>query len=35
MSAAGWVLMLLSWVTIVSLFVFCLSKVFSSERNGG
>lgn len=32
MTAAGWVLMLLSWATIISLFVFCLTKVFTSER---
>ena len=34
MNATGWVLMLASWVTIISLLVFCLSKVFASERNG-
>lgn len=33
MSAAGWILMLASWATIIGLFVFCLAKVFSAERN--
>ena len=31
MSASGWFLMLASWVTIISLFVFCLYKVFANN----
>ena len=33
MSTGGWILMLVSWTTIISLFVFCLTKVFTTHRN--
>jgi len=33
MNAGGWILMLASWTIIISLFIFCLTKVFSTHRN--
>jgi hypothetical protein len=33
MKPMGWILMVTSWVIIVGIFSYCLTKVFTSERN--
>jgi hypothetical protein len=32
MTLVGWILMLFSWSMIVGLFVFCLTKVFRTQK---